>query len=86
LVDNETMRTIWDAADLDAFLDGIIRTELMLRFTLLHPALDATLVGTANVDHLFQNLVVAKHCPLPDDTIAVIKTRFAAAGASAAPR
>jgi aryl-alcohol dehydrogenase-like predicted oxidoreductase len=81
MVPNDTMRDLWDTAKLDELLDGMSRTAFMLRFTLSHPALDTTIVGTSSVDHLRDNLVTAADGPLPADVINEAKTRLAAAGA-----
>jgi len=43
------------------------RMEFVLRFTLSHPGLSSTIVGTANPEHLRANLAVAERGPLPDD-------------------
>jgi len=84
MVSNETLREHWDAAQLDEMLDGMTRVEFMLRFTLSHPALDTTIVGTANLDHLRDNLRVAARGPLPDDVLTETKRRLDAAGARSA--
>jgi aryl-alcohol dehydrogenase-like predicted oxidoreductase len=43
------------------------RLEFVLRFTLSHPALSSTIVGTSSVGHLRGNLAVAEKGPLPAD-------------------
>ena len=78
------MRERWDTAELDDLLDDMSRIEFMLRFTLSHPALDTTIVGTANLDHLRDNLRAAGKGPLPDDVLAEAKRRLDAAGARSA--
>ena len=65
MVSNETLREYWDTAKLDEMLDGMTRVEFMLRFTLSHPALDTTIVGTANLDHLRDNLPRRRAGPAP---------------------
>jgi aryl-alcohol dehydrogenase-like predicted oxidoreductase len=56
----------WQAAELDELLDdGMSRHEFVLRFTLSHPALSSTIVGTSSVDHLRGNLAIAAKGPLP---------------------
>ncbi len=57
----------WTSADLDALLDGMPRLEFVLRFTLSHPALCSTIVGTSSVDHLRSNVAIAAKGPLPAD-------------------
>jgi aryl-alcohol dehydrogenase-like predicted oxidoreductase len=84
MVANETMREHWETAELDDLLDDMSRIEFMLRFTLSHPDLDTTIVGTANLDHLRDNLRAAERGPLPDDVFAEAKRRLDAAGARSA--
>ena len=81
MVSNETMRDHWDAAKLDELLDGMSRIDFMLRFTLSHPDLDTTIVGTANLQHFRANLAAAAEGPLPDDVVAETKRRLDAVGA-----
>jgi aryl-alcohol dehydrogenase-like predicted oxidoreductase len=81
MVSNETMRDYWEQAALDDLLDGMTRTAFMLRYTLSHPALDTTIVGTSNLDHLRANLAVAAQGPLAPDTLAETNRRLSAAGA-----
>jgi aryl-alcohol dehydrogenase-like predicted oxidoreductase len=57
----------WQAAGLDELLDGMSRHEFILRFTLSHPSLSSTIVGTSSVDHLRGNVAIAGKGPLPDD-------------------
>jgi aryl-alcohol dehydrogenase-like predicted oxidoreductase len=85
MIANETMRERWDRARLDELLDGMSRTAFMLRFTLSHPDLDTTIVGTSSVEHLRDNLVAAAEGPLPDDVLSEAKQRLTAAGARPVP-
>ena len=71
---------LWDAAALDDLLDGMARTEFMLRFTISHPYLHTTIVGTLNPAHLTENLTAVERGPLPADVVAEVKRRVAAAG------
>ena len=58
----------WQAAGLDELLDdGMSRHEFILRFTLSHPGLSSTIVGTSSLDHLRGNLAIAAKGPLPPD-------------------
>ena len=43
---------------------GMSNMEFVLRFTLSHPALSTTIVGTANPVHLASNIAVAEKGPL----------------------
>jgi aryl-alcohol dehydrogenase-like predicted oxidoreductase len=67
----------WEDADLEDLLDGMSRMEFMLRFTISHPDLHTTIVGTANPEHLAANVVAAEKGPLPPDVYEAAKKRFA---------
>jgi aryl-alcohol dehydrogenase-like predicted oxidoreductase len=84
MVPTETMRNWWDEAKLDELLDGMSRVDFLLRFTLSHPDLDTTIVGTANLDHFRANVAAATQGPLPHDVVAETKRRLDAAGARSA--
>jgi aryl-alcohol dehydrogenase-like predicted oxidoreductase len=86
MVSNQAMRNYWDTARLDELLDGMTRTAFLLRFTLSHPHLDTTIVGTSSLDHLRDNLAAAADGPLPDDVVEGAKKRLTAAGARPAQR
>ena len=60
----EKQRAAWEGAELDDLLDGATRTEFMLRFTITHPYMHTTIVGTANPDHLAANVAAAAKGPL----------------------
>jgi aryl-alcohol dehydrogenase-like predicted oxidoreductase len=55
----------WESSDVDSLLDGMSRLEFVLRFTLSHPGLSSTIVGTSNIDHLRSNLAIVEKGPLP---------------------
>jgi len=74
----------WDAAGLDDLLEGMTRTEFMLRFTISHPDVDTIIVGTLNPKHLAENVAAAKRGPLPAATYAEAKRRLDKAGVVAA--
>jgi aryl-alcohol dehydrogenase-like predicted oxidoreductase len=74
-----TMRSLWDTAQLDDLLDGMDRIEFTLRFTLSHPGMDTTIVGTANVDHVHSNVAAAMKGALPEDVVTEAKRRLDAA-------
>ena len=80
MIDNETMRARWDRAKLDELLDGSSATAFLLRFTLSHPGLDTTIVGTSSLEHLRENIATAALGPLPADVLAEAKRRLDAAG------
>jgi len=81
MVSNDTMRDYWEKAELDELLEGMNRTVFLLRFTLSHPDLDTTIVGTSSIGHLRDNLAAAANGPLPDDLFNEAKNRLTAAGA-----
>jgi len=67
---------LWEAGKLDELLDeGQSRHELILRFTLSHPGLSSTIVGTSKLDHLLNNVGMASLGPLPEDLYAEAKRR-----------
>jgi aryl-alcohol dehydrogenase-like predicted oxidoreductase len=74
----EDVWAAYERADLDALADGASRSEFMLRFTISHPALSTTIVGTLNPDHLAENVAAVKKGPLPEDVYAEAKRRLAA--------
>jgi aryl-alcohol dehydrogenase-like predicted oxidoreductase len=72
----------WARAGLDDLLDGASPTAFLLRFTISHPGMSTTIVGTANPEHLAENVAAARLGPLPDDIYAEAKRRLAAAGSA----
>jgi aryl-alcohol dehydrogenase-like predicted oxidoreductase len=81
MVPGDTMRDRWEQAELDDLLDGLSRIEFTLRFTLSHPGLHTTIVGTRNPEHLRENIRAAIRGPLPPDVVNTAKRRLAAVGA-----
>jgi aryl-alcohol dehydrogenase-like predicted oxidoreductase len=72
---------LFKSAGLDELVeDGDNRTSFMLRFTLSHPNMHTTIVGTLNPAHLASNVDTASKGPLPADVYAEAKRRLAAAG------
>jgi aryl-alcohol dehydrogenase-like predicted oxidoreductase len=57
----------WEASGIDDLLEDMNRLEFVLRFTLSHPGLSSTIVGTSSLDHLKSNLAIAEKGPLPAD-------------------
>jgi aryl-alcohol dehydrogenase-like predicted oxidoreductase len=71
----------WEQAKLDELLaPGESRSSFLLRYTLTHPDMHTTIVGTLNPEHLADNLQVAATGPLPQDVYAEAKRRLAAVG------
>jgi aryl-alcohol dehydrogenase-like predicted oxidoreductase len=68
----------WEAAGIEDLLNeaGIGRQEFILRFTLSHPGLSTTIVGTANPAHLASNIATAGKGPLPSDVYEEAKKRL----------
>jgi aryl-alcohol dehydrogenase-like predicted oxidoreductase len=74
---------IFELAGLDELLDdGESRTDFLLRFTLSHPEMSTTIVGTLNPDHMAQNAAAAEKDSLAADVYAEAKRRLEAAGES----
>jgi aryl-alcohol dehydrogenase-like predicted oxidoreductase len=55
----------WESSGMDDLLGDMTRIEFVLRFTLSHPGLSTTIVGTSNLDHLRANIAHAEKGPLP---------------------
>ncbi len=72
----------FDDADLGELLEeGESKTAFILRFTLSHPDIHTTIVGTQNLAHLEENVrVTAMDGPLPDDVYAEAKSRLDSVG------
>jgi len=66
----------FEAAALHDLLDGMSPLEFVLRFTLSHPGLSSTIVGTARLEHLHSNLAIAAKGPLPPDVYDEAKRRL----------
>jgi aryl-alcohol dehydrogenase-like predicted oxidoreductase len=54
------------------------RLEFVLRFTLSHPGLSSTIVGTSKLEHLQANVTFAEKGPLPAELYEEAKGRLAA--------
>ena len=68
----------WAASGIGDLLagSGMTPMEFVLRFTLSHPYLSTTIVGTASPDHLQSNIAIAEKGPLPADLYAEAKSRL----------
>jgi len=65
---NEDAWKKWDSAGLDKLLaQGQSQTDFMLRFTLSHPDMHTTIVGTMDIKHLEANIKSANAGPLSDE-------------------
>ncbi|XSC47562.1 aldo/keto reductase [Bradyrhizobium sp. RDT10] len=70
----------WDRARLDELLAGMSRIEFMVRFAIAEPALDTTIIGTKNLDHLRDNVAAVCKGPLSADLVAEAKHRLNSTG------
>jgi aryl-alcohol dehydrogenase-like predicted oxidoreductase len=66
----------WTQAELTDLLGGMSTMEFMLRFTISHPDMHTTIVGTSNPDHLAENLAWAGKGELPGDLYEATKERL----------
>jgi aryl-alcohol dehydrogenase-like predicted oxidoreductase len=59
----------WETSGIAGLLSeaGMSNMEFVLRFTLSHPGLSTTIVGTSNPAHLASNIAIAEKGPLPAD-------------------
>jgi aryl-alcohol dehydrogenase-like predicted oxidoreductase len=71
----------WETSGVGDLLDGMSPIEFVLRFTLSHPALSSTIVGTSSTGHLHANVAIAEKGPLPADLYAEAKRRLEPAAA-----
>ena len=70
---------LWEEANLNELLDGMTRTQFMLRYTISNPSMHTTIVGTANTEHLADNLRTAELGPLPSDVYTEAQRRLSTA-------
>ena len=78
---NQDRWGLWEQAKLNELLSpGESRTAFLLRFTISHPQMDTTIVGTKNPEHLMENLRAAEAGPLTPQVYTEAKKRLAAAG------
>jgi len=69
-------RERFEQTDIDDLLDDMTPMEFMLRFTISHPDMHTTIVGTKNPEHLAANVAAASKGPLPSDVYEAAKQRF----------
>jgi aryl-alcohol dehydrogenase-like predicted oxidoreductase len=70
----------WESSGVEEILGDMGHLEFVLRFTLSHPGLSSTIVGTSNLEHLRSNVAVAEKGPLPPDLYEQAKTRLSGVG------
>ncbi len=68
----------WDSSGIADLLDGMSSIEFVLRFTLSHPDLATTIVGTSNIGHLRSNVAIAEKGPLPAGLYEEARARLSA--------
>lgn len=73
----QARRDRFAAVDISDLAGDSSAMEFMLRFTISHPDLHTTIVGTANPEHLAANVAAASKGPLPADVYAEARARFA---------
>jgi aryl-alcohol dehydrogenase-like predicted oxidoreductase len=61
---------------------GMPDGERALRFTLSLPGVASAIVGTTRIEHLLQNLAWAEAGPLPDESLAALRTTWRRHGAN----
>lgn len=66
----------FEQTNIDDLLGDMTPMEFMLRFTLSHPDLHTTIVGTKNPEHLEANVAAASKGPLPPTIYEAAKQRF----------
>jgi aryl-alcohol dehydrogenase-like predicted oxidoreductase len=66
----------WESSEVEDLLGDMSRLEFVLRFTLSHPCLSSTIVGTSSMNHLRLNLAIAEKGPLPTDLYEEAKRRL----------
>ena len=69
-------RRLWQQTKIDDLLEGMTPMEFMLRFTISNPDMTTTIVGSANPEHLLNNVKVAAKGPLPAGIYAEACKRF----------
>ncbi|HEY5652687.1 MAG TPA: aldo/keto reductase [Acidimicrobiia bacterium] len=73
---NPKLVDAWTRSEVEDILDDMTPMEFTLRFTLSHPGVSSVLAGTANLDHFIANVEAIAKGPLPDDLLALAKTRL----------
>jgi aryl-alcohol dehydrogenase-like predicted oxidoreductase len=66
----------FEQTDISDLLGEMSPMEFMLRFTISHPDMHTTIVGTKNPEHLAANVKAASQGPLSSDVYQAAKQRF----------
>lgn len=81
-IQREQLNAVWSRAGLDEVLpSGMLPAEMILRYTLSISSCTTTIVGTANLQHLTQNVAAAERGPLSTKLFTEINRRIAQLGA-----
>jgi len=73
--------TVFEQAKLDELrAPDESRTTFLMRYTISHPGMHTTIVGTKSVDHLNENIAAVQAGVLPAEVYAEAKRRLTAAG------
>ena len=72
----QARRDRFDNVDISDLTAGMSTMEFMLRFTLSHPDMHTTIVGTSNLEHLGANVAAAGKGPLPTEVYEAARDRF----------
>ncbi len=76
----------FEEAGLDELREtGESRTAFLLRFTLSHPNVETTIVGTLHPEHLHENSMAVQHGPLSESVYEEAKSRLNRAGVAPLP-
>jgi aryl-alcohol dehydrogenase-like predicted oxidoreductase len=66
----------YEQTDVSDLLGDMTPMEFLLRFTISHPDMHTTIVGTKNPEHLADNVAAASRGPLPADIYAAARDRY----------
>ena len=73
---NPKLVDAWERVDIADVLGGMSPMEFTLRFTISHPDVTTTIVGTGNPAHLAANVKAVTKGPLPEDLYVATKRRL----------
>ena len=75
-IQRPALKDVWTQARLDELLPAkMSRAEFILRFTLSQTFCHTTIVGTANLQHLQENMAAANAGPLPGEILSEVELR-----------
>jgi len=82
VADSASAWKVFELAGLDDLIDGATPAAFLLRFTISHPDMATTIVGTRNLAHVAENVETVKQGPLPLEIYEEAKRRLEAAAAA----